>query len=126
AVGIVLSIAKRQGPVRLHLRRPIAAVGGVLAAAAAVMVGRAVWIQIVKADEIAAASSLSEQADGGVRFEYNPRLLSAARLIPRGTIYDRNGLPLATSRSDEIHTVEAAYRDAGIVPQQPCTPELPR
>src|SRR5439155_1580091 len=83
AVGIVLSIAKRRGPVRLHLHRPIAAVAGVLAAAAAVMVGRAVWIQIVKADEIAAASSLSEQADGGVRFEYNPRLLSAARLIPR-------------------------------------------
>jgi cell division protein FtsW (lipid II flippase)/cell division protein FtsI/penicillin-binding protein 2 len=126
AVGIVLSIAKRRGPVRLHLHRPIAAVAGVLAAAAAVMVGRAVWIQIVKADEIAAASSLSEQADGGVRFEYNPRLLSAARLIPRGTIYDRNGLPLATSRPDEIQTVEAAYRHAGIVPQQPCTPELPR
>jgi cell division protein FtsW (lipid II flippase)/cell division protein FtsI/penicillin-binding protein 2 len=126
AVGIVLSIAKRRGPVRMHLHRPIAAVAGVLTAAAAVMVGRAVWIQIVKADEIAAASSLSEQADGGVRFEYNPRLLSAARLIPRGTIYDRNGLPLATSRPDEIQTVDAAYRHAGIVPQQPCTPELPR
>ena len=41
-------------------------------------------------------------ADGGYRFEYNPRLLSAARTLVRGTIYDRHKLPLATSRPDEI------------------------
>jgi cell division protein FtsW (lipid II flippase)/cell division protein FtsI/penicillin-binding protein 2 len=126
AVGIVLSIARRRGPVRPHLHRPIAIVAGVLAVTAAVVAGRAIWIQMVKADEIAAASSLSQQADGGVRFEYNPRLLSAARLIPRGTIYDRNGLPLATSRADEIQMVDSLYRKAGVVPEQPCSPELPR
>ena len=44
-------------------------------------------------------AGLAEQADGGLRFEYNPRLVDAARVITRGTIYDRNGLPLATSRA---------------------------
>ena len=126
AVGIMLGIAKRRGGIRTHLSRPIAAVAGALAAAAAVVMCRAGWIQIVRADSIAAASSLSEQADGGVRFEYNPRLLAAARLIVRGTIYDRNGLPLATSRPDEISKIETVYRQAGIVPAQPCAPELPR
>jgi cell division protein FtsW (lipid II flippase)/cell division protein FtsI/penicillin-binding protein 2 len=126
AVGIVLAIARRRGEVRTRLHRPIAALAGVLTVAAAAVMSRAVWIQIVKADDMASASSLSEQADGGVRFEHNPRLLSAARLIVRGTIYDRNGLPLATSRPDEIGTLEAVYRQAGVPSEQPCRPELAR
>ena len=39
---------------------------------------------------------LGVQADGGRRFAYNPRVLDIVRAIPRGTIYDRRGLPLAT------------------------------
>ncbi len=126
AVGIVLGIAKRRGEVRRRLQRPIAAVAGVLTIAGTAVAARAAWIQIVRADDIASRASLSEQADGGVRFEHNPRLLSAARLIVRGTIYDRNGLPLATSRPEEIGTLAAAYRQAGIVPQQACTADAPR
>jgi cell division protein FtsW (lipid II flippase)/cell division protein FtsI/penicillin-binding protein 2 len=126
AVGIVLGIAKRRGEVRGRLQRPIAAVAGVLTIAAAAVAARAAWIQIVTADDIASRPSLSEQADGGVRFEHNPRLLSAARMIVRGTIYDRNGLPLATSRPEEIRTLEAAYRQAGIVPPHSCTADTAR
>ncbi len=40
---------------------------------------RAAWVQVVEADAFATASSLSEQGDGGYRFEYNPRLVAAAR-----------------------------------------------
>ena len=36
------------------------------------------------------------QADGARRFKYNPRILDVVSQIPRGTIYDRQGLPLAT------------------------------
>jgi cell division protein FtsW (lipid II flippase)/cell division protein FtsI/penicillin-binding protein 2 len=126
AVGIVLAIAKRRGRVRVHLQRPIAAVAATLGGVAIVLLCRAAWIQIVRADEIAAASSLSEQADGGVRFEYNPRLVSASHLLVRGTIYDRNGLPLATSRPDEIQTLDTAFRRAGITLDRPCTSDLPR
>jgi cell division protein FtsI/penicillin-binding protein 2 len=42
------------------------------------------------------------QADGMRRFEYNPRLLAAARQIVRGTIYDRNGVPLAVTRREDL------------------------
>jgi cell division protein FtsI/penicillin-binding protein 2 len=38
----------------------------------------------------------------------------------RGTIYDRNGLPLATSRPDEIGSIAAMYRAAGISPLAEC------
>ncbi len=98
AVGIVLGIARRSGAVREHLAVPVRILSGVLAVTALVVAGRAGWVQTVKADSIAAAASLTEQADGAVRFQYNPRLVAAARLIERGTILDRHGLPLATSR----------------------------
>jgi cell division protein FtsW (lipid II flippase)/cell division protein FtsI/penicillin-binding protein 2 len=112
AVGVVLAVAKRQSPVREHLRGPVLALGSVLAVAAAALSARAAWVQIVHADGFASVSSLSEQADGGYRFEHNPRLLAAARTLVRGTIYDRNGVPLATSRADEIASIDAIYRAA--------------
>ena len=40
--------------------------------------------------------------------------LSIAHSMPRGTIYDRNGLPLATSNWDEIANHRDAYAKAGI------------
>ena len=120
AVGIVLAIAQRRGTIREHLRAPIRVLAGVLVAAAAGVLGRAGWIQVVHADDVAAAASVSEQADGGYRFEQNPRLLEAARTLTRGTIYDRNGLPLATSRPEEIASAATIYKAAGIVPLREC------
>ena len=122
AIGVVLAIAQRRGPLREHLRAPVRAVGGVLLAATVAVTARAAWIQVVHADDMAAASSVSEQADGGYRFEHNPRLLAAARTLMRGTIYDRNGLPLATSRRDEIASLGPMYRAAGMSPARDCDP----
>jgi cell division protein FtsW (lipid II flippase)/cell division protein FtsI/penicillin-binding protein 2 len=120
AIGVVLSVARRQSAARTHMRQPLRIVGGALGLAGALILSRAAWVQVVHADDIAAASSLTEQADGGYRFEYNPRLLSAARLLMRGTIYDRNGLPLATSRPDEIAALTATYESAGEVALADC------
>jgi len=120
AIGVVLSVARRQSRERAHMRRPLALLGATLSLLGAAIVARAGWTQIARADEVAAAPSLAEQADGGYRFEYNPRLLSAARTLPRGTIYDRSGLPLATSRPDEIAGLGAAYERAGAVAASDC------
>src|SRR6185503_11925247 len=109
-----------------HLRGPILALGSVLALVAAIVVGRAAWVQVVRADRIASAASLVEQRDGGYRFEYNPRLLAASRLIRRGTIYDRNGLPLATSEPDEIRDAPKIYHGAGLSPLETCEPDSGR
>jgi len=120
AVGIVLGVARRAGAVRAHLAMPFRILAGVLVIAACGVAGRAAWIQVVNADAVASASSLTEQADGAFRFQYNPRLVAAARLLPRGTIYDRNGLALATSRPAEIRGVAERYRVAGLHPQEAC------
>jgi cell division protein FtsW (lipid II flippase) len=120
AVGVLLAIAKRRGPVRAHLAAPLRVLAIVLGVAVSAVVGRAAWVQVVRADEFATSASLSEQADGGYRFGYNPRLLAAARLLVRGTIYDRNGLPLATSRPDEMRSVTASFSKAGIAAPRTC------
>ena len=122
AVGIVLAIARRRGRPRVHMRQPLRFASGVLAVVATVVSARVAWIQVVHADDVASSASLSEQADGGYRFEHNPRLLLAARTLDRGTIYDRTGLPLATSRADEIGAVEASYSTADADPVQRCVP----
>ncbi|MDQ3418387.1 MAG: FtsW/RodA/SpoVE family cell cycle protein [Acidobacteriota bacterium] len=122
AVGVVLAIAQRRGQPRAHLRAPIRTLAGVLLAAGLVVLLRGAWIQVVHADDVAAAASVSEQADGGYRFEHNPRLLAAARGLERGTIYDRNGLPLATSRPDETASIAKIYRAAGISSVSECDP----
>src|SRR5918995_1846823 len=121
ALGIVLAIARRQGPVRVQLQAAVRAVCTVLALGGGAVPARAAWVQLVAADAVATAASLTEQNDGGYRFEYNPRLLAAARLIERGSIYDRRGLPLASSKPDEIAGAAGVYRAAGLTPS-PCSP----
>jgi len=66
-------------------------------------------IQFISADEMVVKPHLSVQADGGRRFQYNQRVLDVARLIPRGTIYDQAGLPLATSNPSVATKAREAY-----------------
>jgi cell division protein FtsI/penicillin-binding protein 2 len=120
AIGIVLSVARRPSRERRHMRVPIRFVAATLGLAGAAILSRAAWVQVVHADDFAAASSLAEQADGGYRFEYNPRLLAAARSLERGSIYDRSGLPLATSRADEIAAAAVSYANASGVAVDDC------
>jgi cell division protein FtsW (lipid II flippase) len=56
-------------------------------------------VQFISADKVVVKPHLSVQADGARRFQYNQRILDIAREIPRGTIYDHLGLPLATSNA---------------------------
>jgi len=97
AVGIALAIARRQGHPRRSFAPQIRTAGVVLCAGLMILIGRAAWLQIVRADDVTLRPSLVRQADGGARYQYNPRLLLAARMIPRGTIFDRNGFVLAAN-----------------------------
>jgi cell division protein FtsI/penicillin-binding protein 2 len=85
-----------------------------LAAYGAILMARALDVQVLRSGPIMGQGALVLQADGARRFEYNPRFLSIIRELPKGSIYDRNGLPLATSRWAEIEAHRAEYADLGI------------
>ena len=114
ALGVCAAIARRRGDTRDALRAPTRALGWSLAAAAVLIAVRAADVQVVRADTFATRANLTQQADGGYRYQYNPRLISAARSIVRGTIYDRNGLPIATSTPGEIDKFASQYKQLGL------------
>ena len=97
-IGVLLSISRstRDSMERDPLPRSMKGLKIALAAVACAILGRAFFVQVARADDIAVRASLVQQADGTVRYQYNYRLLQIARRIPRGTIFDRNGLAIAT------------------------------
>jgi cell division protein FtsW (lipid II flippase) len=110
-------------------RIPITWLGASLGLAALVLLAVAIDIQIVHADDYVIRPHLGIQADGGRRFEYNPRVLDIVRLMPRGTIYDRQGLPLATDDPRIIAAAQQAYTKLGVslthacpIPGERCYP----
>jgi cell division protein FtsW (lipid II flippase) len=114
AVAIALAIARRAGPVRPHLHRQVRAAGVVLATVLVLLVANAVRIEAWQADEVAIRPTLVEQGDRVARYQYNPRLLAAARRLPRGNILDRNGLALATGDAARADATFARLRAVGV------------
>ncbi len=88
----------------------------VLAGAAAVLLVFAVRYQVVADAAYLARDARTYEEDGVKRAQRNPRMNSLAREIPRGSIYDRNGVPLATSDWDELLRHQAEYAALGISP----------
>ena len=84
---------------------PVRWLGRMAAACAVIAVAMAATVQTVRADDYLVRPQLGLQADGGRRFQYNPRVLDVLRSIPRGTIFDRSGLPIA---SDDLATLAKA------------------
>ena len=91
-----------------------------LAASAAALVAVLINIQVVHADEYVVKPHLGVQADGGRRYAYNPRVLDLVRQLPRGTVYDRNGLPLATEDPGVIDAARQAYQRLGVSLDRTC------
>jgi hypothetical protein len=126
--GILLALGREHGspdrtaPFHPGLRWIQVVVGALILC----VVGKAAMVQIYQADEIVGEGTLVLQADGGRRYIYNPRLIAAARTLQRGTIYDRTGLPLATSNWNELEQHRAQYKDLGIDIDQACNRADPR
>ena len=135
ALGMLASIHANEaapgdfGP----FRWPMTCLAGVLGVCALALVAVAIRVQVVQADALAVRPHLGIQADGGRRLEYNPRVIDLVRTIPRGTIFDRSGLPLATSDAAAISAARAKYEPLGVAvghacvdPNQRCYPLGPR
>ena len=135
ALGILASIHANEAPAGdfAPFRVPMTCLGGVLGICALGLVAVAFRVQVVQADALAVRPHLGIQADGGRRFEYNPRMIDLVRTIPRGTIYDRTGLPLATGNAAAIAAARPKYESLGVAvgtacanPDQRCYPLGPR
>ena len=93
---------------------PLRVLAIVLAVFGSAVVARAGWIQVVRADTTLGRGALARQGDGALRYQYNPRLLAVASMVPRGDVLDRNGVPLATSRWSTLERTREVYRDLGV------------
>jgi len=88
---------------------------------ALIIAGKAAYVQVARSAAIMGEGTLVVQADGVRRYQYNPRFQEVMRDIPKGSIYDRNGLPLATSSWDELEKHRAQYQQLGINIDQACS-----
>ncbi len=121
--AILLSISRRIGkPERnVPFRAPIRMLGMVLGSVAVLIVGKAAYVQVLRSGPLMGQGALVVQADGARRYQYNPRFQAIMRNILKGSIYDRNGLPLATSRWDEIEVHRADYARLGVNIDRACS-----
>ena len=122
ALGILAAIHRDRRPANDFepFRLPIRNLSAVLTACALVLLAVAARVQVIRADEFVMKPHLGVQADGGRRFEYNPRVLDIVRTIPRGTIYDRRGVPLASDDEQELAAARQTYQRLGISADRVC------
>ena len=121
--GILLSVEPKKAAAEAAsapFAAPLGVAGAIFAIAAAVIVGKAAYVQVLRSGPTIGAGTLVVQADGARRYQYNPRLQEIMREIPKGTIYDRNGLPLATSNWAELEKHRAEYQALGIDIDRAC------
>ena len=78
------------------------------------LLGRAVYVQAFHDRELLAKEASVITQDKEKRLQRNPRLNSLAAEIPRGNIYDRNGVLLATSSWAEVEKRKVEYENLGV------------
>jgi cell division protein FtsW (lipid II flippase) len=121
-LGILEAISHRgrQDDAPTPFRGVTVAVGAIFAVAGAIVLAKAGYVQVVHSAATMGQGTLVLQADGARRYQYNPRFQEVMREIPMGAIYDRNGLPLATSNWDELARRRADYQALGIDIDRAC------
>jgi len=119
-IGILVGISGRADKETARFVMPVRLTGALFAAAGAVVLAKAAYVQVLHSAAVMGEGTLVIQADGARRYQYNPRFQEVMRDIPKGTIYDRNGLPLATSDWAELEKHRADYKELGIDIDQAC------
>ena len=122
-IAVLLAISARPGEGEERIAPfggPVKMAGVLVAIAAVVVVGKAAIVQVVRDGPTMGEGTLVVQADGARRYQYNPRLTAIMAEIPKGTIFDRNGLPLATSDWPELEKHRAEYQALGVDIDRTC------
>jgi cell division protein FtsW (lipid II flippase) len=95
-------------------RTPMRYLRGALGVCGTALVLAVIDVQALRADALVVRPHLGLQADGVRRYQYNPRILDLTGELPRGSVYDRGGLVLATRDPAVAATAREAYRRAGV------------
>jgi cell division protein FtsI/penicillin-binding protein 2/cell division protein FtsW (lipid II flippase) len=121
AVGILAAIRTSATPAAsaLPFRTGMRSLVSVLSVAAVALIAVLTYVQVLRADAYVVRPHLGLQADGARRYQYNQRVLDVVGLIPRGTVFDRNGLPLATNDHALVARSLAEYKKRN-VDVEPC------
>ena len=122
-IAMLLSISRQSSnpPTNAPFRIPLNVTGLVLGAIAGLILAKAAYVQVLRSDPVTGEGVLITQADGVRRYQYNPRLLDIMREIPKGAIYDRTGLPLATSVWSDLEAHRADYVRLGVDIDRACS-----
>jgi cell division protein FtsI/penicillin-binding protein 2/cell division protein FtsW (lipid II flippase) len=121
ALLLAISAGKPSQDDRPLFRAPVRWSGAVLAACGAVLLLFAARYQVVDDRTYLARDAHVFEEDGVKRAQHNPRINSIAREIPRGDIFDRNGVLLATSNWNTLLARRAQYQAMGIEIDQACS-----
>ncbi len=113
-IGILVGISSRQTRDTARFTVPVRVAGLLFAAGGAVVLAKAAYVQVLHSAAVMGEGTLVVQADGARRYQYNPRFQEAMHSIPMGSIYDRNGLPLATSDWAVLEKHRTEYQQLGI------------
>ena len=131
-IGMLLSISGKASTKEnsedraAPFRAPVATAGIVFAVLGVIALSKAAYVQVARSAEVMGQGTLVVQADGARRYQYNPRFQDVMNSIPMGSIYDRNGLPLATSDWAELEKHRAEYQQLGIDIDRACPRSEPR
>ena len=123
-IGMLLSLSAKQPagePATKPFLVPIQVTGALVAIAGIVVLAKAGYVEVLHSGATMGEGTLVLQADGARRYQYNPRFQDVMREIPKGTIYDRNGLPLATSDWNELTKHSAEYQQLGVDITKACS-----
>lgn len=119
-IGALMSISARpEADVQAeaqhqHFRRPVRVLMGTGLLLLGLLAAKSAYVQVAAADAWTIKPALVLRSDGARSFTYNPRILDARRHLVRGTVTDRNGLPIASSRWEELEQFRDAYEELGV------------
>ena len=121
--AVILSISNRapRPEIGEPFARPIHWVGVIFGACAMVLLAKAAYFQVVRDQDYLARDVQIFESDGVKRAQHNPRLTSMAREIQRGSIYDRNGVLLATSDWNDLERHRGQYDQLGVALDTVCS-----
>jgi cell division protein FtsI/penicillin-binding protein 2/cell division protein FtsW (lipid II flippase) len=114
--AVILSISNQaeRPEIGEPFARPIRYVGAILGVCAVFLLARAAYFQVLRDQDFIARDVQIFESDGVKRAQHNPRLTSMARELQRGSIYDRNGVLLATNDWKELERYRDQYDKLGV------------